>query len=294
MALIAAVIPSAYKAIILYHDEMIGSTNAGWAMAVAFGALDYRSTILKMFGALLSCGVSDLLLGFASAAAGFPSIPAVIADVVYVLVVVGAFVLAPARVRFRLIGVIAAGRATLTPVIHVTFGATTPRYHYVGTIPLSILLGCALAQLTRSSRHAMTIHNGLLLATMAVGAVFFVLAKPFIDPHLPARNETTDVVARIRATIAAAPAGAEVHIANQRFQAVGILLRDFQSGFPGWAGVYALFFPANEVDGKPVRFVIDDPIVVRNLAIGKRSRDLFVVGTTSTPAPAAAKPAAAS
>lgn len=304
LALIAVLTPTVYKALILYHDELIGSTNAGWAMAVAIGALQYRWPLVLMFGSLIGCGISDLLLSFGSALAGFPSIPAIIATVGYGLVMIVGFALAPPRMRFRLIGllllvlgsygVIAAGRATLLPSTRVAVAAATTRYHYVGTIPLSLLLSCALASLTRSSRHAGVLQYGLLLIAVALGTALYVRAKPFIDPHLNARKETKAVVEEIRAAIARAPAGSEVHIETRRFQSVGLLLRDVQSGFPGWAGIFTLFFPDNVVDGKRVRFVLDDPIVVKNIATGKRSRDLFVVGPTPAAAPAGAKPRAAS
>jgi hypothetical protein len=224
LALIAIATPSAYKAMVLYHESILttGSVKDSWAMAVAIGSLHYWDKIVLMFGALLSCGVSSMLLGFAGPAAGFPSIPATIAIVVYTLVAALGLVLAPRRMRLRMLGllvfavgcyaVIAAGRATLLPTTRVGIAAATTRYHYVGMMPLSLLLCCALAQLTRSPRYGGVSQYGLLALTVVFGSACYVRAKPYIDTHLPARKEAQEVVAAIRAAIDAAAPGTEVQI----------------------------------------------------------------------------------
>lgn len=301
LAVIAVLTPTVYRSLITYHDQLTQSFKGGWAMAVSIGALQYRSAILRMFGYLVSCGVSDLLLGFAAAPAKFPSTAATIANIGYVMVAVAGFALASARTRLRLIGllllavgcyaVIAAGRATFTPATRVAIAAATTRYHYVGTIPLSILLCCAVAQVVGASRHAAAIRYGLLLTITILVMLLYFRSPSFIDPHSAARTETMDVVEQIRSAIAQAPPGSEVQIINRPFLSVGVMLRDFRSGFPGWAGIFALFFPENVVDGKRVRFVISDPAAITTIATGKRSRDLFVVDPVPVPRPAAQRPA---
>lgn len=295
LALLAAVTPSAYKALILYHQSLVTAraVNDSVALALAIAFLTHRATIAQAFAALLAYGVSSMVLGFGSAAASFPSVAAAIAVIGYVLVTSLGLWLAPRRVRLRMLGlscfaagayaIIAAGRASF---LHdAVTAAATARYHYVGMIPLSLLLCCALAQLTRWRRTTVASQYAVLALAVLTGGILYARATPFLDPHANARNETRAVVARIRAVIDASPRGAEVRIENRPFNSAGLLLHYFDSGFPGWAGIFALFFPTDVVDGKPVRFVIHDPAVFRLIASGRRSQHLFALDPNPAPSP---------
>jgi hypothetical protein len=285
---IALVTPTAYRALLVYHDQLVGSSRNAWQMAMSFAALDYHDRILSMFGHLISRGVSDLLLSFAQSARPFPSTATTTATVVYASVVVAAFAVAPARVRSRLLGlmvlvagcygIIAAGRATLIPAKQVAWSATVPRYHYVATLPLTIILTCCLAQLTTLPRRSPFLQHGILLVAVILAATLYVRAPPFLDPHRRARSETMQVVEQIRAAIAEAAPGDEVRIVNRRFMSVGVMLSNRLADFPGWAGIFVMFFPSNVVDGHRVYFVSDDPKLVATFAKGKRTHDLFVIG----------------
>lgn len=298
LALIAALTPTAYRALIVYHDQLVGSADraGAMAMAIAFAGLSYHAAIAWMLASLLSCGISNLLLGFGAPAVGFPSTPATVATAAYGLVVIVALWRAPARIRLRLLGllafavaaygIIAAGRAVALPGAEVVALSAEPRYHYVGMIPLGIALCCAIAQLTAPSRFARHWHYGLLIAAAVAASVLYARSTPFIDLHPAARRETYGVVAQIRSAIAHAPPGGEVLIRNHPFASIGLLLRGYRAGFPGWAGIFTLFFADNVVDGKRVRFVVSDPTLIDAIAVGKRSRDLFVVVPTA-PAPPA-------
>lgn len=298
LAVIAVCTPTIYRALITYHSQLAGSADDLWKMHMALGGLHYRSTILTMWGYLFSAGAAHLLLSFASSAASFPSTASAAATIGYVVVVVAAFIVSPNRVRARAIGllllaggcygIIAAGRATLLPALKLAIGASIARYHYVGTVPLAILLCCSVAQLTRLLPRRTAVEVALLTIVLVIGTVLAVRAKPFVDRHDPARAEVQTVVAAIRAQIAQAPPGNEVRIVNRRFNSVGAMLGDPRAGFPGWAGIFVTFFPSNVIDGQRVRFVIDDPALLPTIATGRRTRDLFVVGA----APPAAQPPA--
>jgi hypothetical protein len=267
---------------------MVG-TRGGWASAIDW----LRAPV--MFGYLLSAGASNLLVGFAAPLAGFPSVTTTLATLVFAVVIVVAFVRASKRERLRLLGlfvfaagcygVIAAGRATVLPVPHVAMSAAVPRYHYVGMLPLAILSSCALGRLT-AGRYGTRVQYGLLLIAVALAIIFHTMGPAFIDPHLAARKETMEVVDQIRTEIEKAPPGSEARIENRPLSSGGLPLRDFRSGFPGWAGIFVLFFPDNVVDGKRVRFVVHDESLVSTIYKGKRSHDLFVFVPTPAPKPA--------
>jgi len=53
--------------------------------------------------------------------------------------------------------------------------------------------------------------------------------------------------------------------------------------FPGWAGVFTLFFPSNVVDGRRVDFVVADPTVIEAHRSGKRTAGLLVPPASAPP-----------
>jgi hypothetical protein len=96
-----------------------------------------------------------------------------------------------------------------------------------------------------------------------------------IDHHEAARTHTLRAVARIYQLIREAP-GTAVYIPypSKPVYGVGLLLIGKHHLFPGWAALFTIFFPSNVVEGKQVRFVVDDPLIPP--AGGLRTKDLFV------------------
>ena len=90
-----------------------------------------------------------------------------------------------------------------------------------------------------------------------------------------ARQETETTVAAIRTAIDSAAPGADVYIENRPFAAIGGMLQRRLDLFPGWAGVFVIFFPENVVDGRRVRF-ISAPEVVAATHHGVRTATLLV------------------
>jgi hypothetical protein len=81
----------------------------------------------------------------------------------------------------------------------------------------------------------------------------------------------------MRALIAAQPAGSTVTIANRTFFSVGNQWIP-PTLFPGWAGVFTIFFDENVVDGRHVVFSEPDPKVIAAAARGRRTASLLVGG----------------
>ena len=67
-----------------------------------------------------------------------------------------------------------------------------------------------------------------------------------------------------------------VYIPNRPFQSLGPIFVQRQDIFPGWAGVFVIFFPENTVDGKPVYFVTPDPRTLSAAQEGRRTNGLII------------------
>lgn len=292
LAVIAYFTPTVYQALITYHSALTGSGAELWKMYIGFTSLHYYVPILTMFAYMLSAGINSLLLSFAGTGATFPSVTSWCATAVYVAVAIAAMIGAPARVRARVIGlllfaggcygIISAGRAALLPAFKLAASVSVPRYHYVGTMLLTIVLCCCIAQLTGRLRRPAAMEAALLAVVVVLGAVLYIRSEPFIDLHDQERHDVDHLITHIRSRVAEVPPGSEVHIINRRFAPVGAL-GDPRTSFPGWAGAFVLFFPSNVVDGKPVKFVVDDPALIESVAKGKRTHDLFILGDMTPP-----------
>jgi hypothetical protein len=75
----------------------------------------------------------------------------------------------------------------------------------------------------------------------------------------------------MRGAIDGTPAGETVVIANR-----GVATTAMPVVFPGWAGLFVIYYPDNIVDGKRVVFVERDPLVREWAQKGRRSRTLLV------------------
>jgi hypothetical protein len=152
-------------------------------------------------------------------------------------------------------GVVAAGRAHIYIVFHFPLAqaAAEPRYHYMGTIPIVILICQVLQQVGRIGWLS-ALPRGLLLAVglaLQVGA--YVLSGFHIDQHLATREYVTRTIREIADTVAASPPGTTVYIENGDTQPVlGPMLRMF---VPGRAGMFLLVSPNDLLEGRHVRFV---------------------------------------
>jgi hypothetical protein len=92
----------------------------------------------------------------------------------------------------------------------------------------------------------------------------------------------------MRSQIEAAAPGSDVYLLNHDLQAVGPMFIPRRE-FPGWAGLFVIFFPSNVVSGRRVYFVEPDDVLREQLAHGRRAASLFVA-PVSMGAPPATSP----
>src|SRR5262249_30461683 len=153
-------------------------------------------------------------------------------------------------------GMVAAGRAILFEAAHMPYwlAVSSPRYQYLGLAIITVLVCTALAQVAALGATA----NRVVLATTAVWMlvrIAVLVVRPFpIDHWDSERAETRAMLRSVREQVARTPPGQVALIENQPFG----LSRGFANVYPGWAGMFVVFFPDNTVDGRPVRFLVSE------------------------------------
>jgi hypothetical protein len=173
-------------------------------------------------------------------------------------------------------GIIAQGRAPFFQPEHLDAAAAQARYHYVATVPFAVMLGTIMAQLFSWLRLRSGAHVLLLIAWLSVAGWSYGRSAPFIDPFVNSRKETLIVLNTVLKKVGQAWRTRDVFIRNSPFRAIGMLFVLNRIGFPGWAAIYTIFFPTNEIVGKHVYFVDPDPAVVRQAKKGRRTADLII------------------
>lgn len=175
--------------------------------------------------------------------------------------------------------IIAVGRAPILSFVMLpsSGAAVWPRYHYVGSIPLTvmtcILLGALAGRVPLSARRA----DVLLAGWVAMSLLAWARNGHAIDHYPRDRWEAEGAIGAIKTWISKAPPGGPAYIANVPFQSV-----DFAGAnpgvFPGWAAIFVAFFPDDVVDGKPVYFIMESPPVAAAVRArtGSRTADLLV------------------
>jgi hypothetical protein len=151
-------------------------------------------------------------------------------------------------------GMVALGRAFFFSGDRLAIGISKRWYHYVGTIPLAVVLCLVLAR-AGAWRPAHRVGPVLLWSWVVATLGLRALSADFIDRHAEARTETQHVIDSIRADVAAAPPGTTVRIPYHKFLATGPMIAKAPVAFPGWAAIFAITFPDNTVDGRQVRFL---------------------------------------
>jgi hypothetical protein len=247
-------------------------------------ALRVPRALLKLFALLAGNGIVSLLAGpFVRHVVAAPSAWWTIVGV-WVATVAVALVCASTSER----RVILAGVA-LAAACYVAFaGGRAPyyaqgipfeqeaRYQYTATVGLALATTAVLTWAGARVRLAARSVTGAVLAFAVLLVVGVIRFRPPINDHGRERHETEAVIAAIRAEIASAPRGADAYLENRPFMAVGpVIATAGMPSFPGWAAVFAIFFPDDTVDSRRVHFVSDAPIVQAGRQ-GRRSATLLV------------------
>jgi hypothetical protein len=243
-------------------------------------------TNLIMLASLVDYGVASVVASRVIPQLDYPTLLAHAITAAFVIGLIATMISAPAAVRRQLLlciilllgcyGMIVLGRAAFFAAAHRSQAFIRPgRYHYAPPIPAAIALCVMLAYLGSRLRLRPMAKNALLGAWILVAlAAHFAFAKP-IDHHANARRETNAVLEAVNHAIDAGTAQG-VYIPNRPFQSLGPIFVQRQDIFPGWAGVFVIFFPENTVDGKPVYFVTPDPKVLSAAQEGRRTNGLII------------------
>jgi len=180
--------------------------------------------------------------------------------------------IAMAALAVGIYGVVAAGRAHMYIVFHYPLAqaATEPRYHYVGTIPIVILICQVLQQVGRVGWLSALPRGPLLAVGLALQVGAYLLSGFHIDQHPATREYVTRTFKEMHDAVSASPAGTTVSIENDETQLVlGPMLRTF---LPGRAGLFLFLSPDDTLDGRHVRFVERDPDILAIWAARPGSR----------------------
>jgi hypothetical protein len=244
-------------------------------------------TNVAMLAHIVACGIATLLVGQFAPNLEYPSLAAYAVIALFVAGLAAALLTAPAPIKRRLLvcivlslgcyGIIVAGRAAFFAAAGRPQAFIRPgRYHYAAPIPLAIALCVLLAYADKRYTLRPEAKTGLLAGWLFLtGLAYAQFGKP-INNHIQARRETTAVLSAIRQAIDAAPPGENVYIPNRPFQSLGPIFVKRQDIFPGWAGVFVIFYPDNVVDGKSVFFVTTDRKLIGAAKEGHRTATLIV------------------
>jgi len=236
--------------------------------AVAPDVLSLRSTLTAIPAALrftlhlLAFGTATLVLGSGESTTPYPG-PAAMAIAGCVLAAIVAGLLGsspPARRQLAVLvllalasyAAVALGRASFFGVFHYPLGraATSARYHYLPLMLVAAAVCLALAPLRAWRAGAARAVDGAAAAFVLARLALLGLRPLAIDHHDAQRRAVQAVLDRVRAAALAAPPGSVVRVENEPFPPALIPWL-----FPGSAGVFLIFEPADTIAGRRVRFV---------------------------------------
>lgn len=287
LLLLAAAAPFLYPAMIELYNDLYGPSSEALAASIMLEQFGASTKPLMMTAYLFLHGLTALLLGFweASVPRSGTATLLVVAPFLIALAITWLRYSSPLRGRLAAFliaagacyAIIAAGRSQFYDPTGVAAGAAEPRYHYVATLPLAVVLALILI----SVGQGLFRHPGaswlFLLGGLTLAVFPYSRQRTFINSYPAARKEVEAVKNAVQAQVMAAPPGGDVYIRNRPFRAVGFMYVDNQVAFPGWAAVFTIFFPSNVVDGRRVYFTVEDFFVASMAKKGRRTADLIIL-----------------
>jgi hypothetical protein len=204
------------------------------------------------------------LSALGSIAPGLPPHPApagiVGGGVLALLLLHGAWRRSPSRQWIRGLVIFAAACYAVTAVAlaheRKVFGqsamakAQDQRFHYAPSIALAVAVALALRESARRLTPSARVANLAWAASTALLFAGIAVERRPIDRHDANRVEVEQVLQEARLAAVAVPPGATVPLAE----------RPFRGGFGLWpsglttAGIFTLFHPDGELDGRPIRY----------------------------------------
>lgn len=187
-------------------------------------------------------------------------------------------------------GIIALGRGMLggnQPWILASI-ATQIRYHYAPLVPL-VVAGCVALHVLvpRLPARAGGVVLAVWLAALTAGLWH---QPPVIDHYDDERRQVAMLHQVVAMRVAQSPASGPAYVPNRRMNPVNIFTP--MEVFPGWAGLFIVYYPDDIVDGRTVRFI--DPVPARVTAArarpGTRTAELLVTRAESGRLPPRQRP----
>jgi hypothetical protein len=239
-----------------------------------FAALRNWQTVASLAGLMMMHGMASLLLGpLAHHAIGGGSLEWALTAAA--LVAIGtAFVVGSAAARRIMLAcllpfgigyfMIAAGRAAFWSMAGMNL-VTQGHYHYTAPLTLAILTPVALAEFERFWRPRAAVANLILtLWLMTFAAAQSIAGRP-INNHNGARALANKALEEIKTLALSQPEGSNVYIRNRLFFGVGPFEIKSPHNFPGMAGLFAVYYPDQLLEGRRVFFVEQSPRVLKKL-----------------------------
>jgi len=295
LATLVVVVPALYLWLTARAAVAADASASGAFMQLALVA---SIDLPQMLFHLVCYGCERLMLGYFPQPAHYPSPLAYAIGAVFLGATATVIARCPGAPRRQMVaawllllgcyGMIAIGRVgyfRAYPTLEVIVAQA--RYHYAGGLTLTLV---AVIALGRAVEWAST-REQLLVSVLQAWTVATVVAygySPPFDHNQEARKETSAAVGWMRSRIQTTPPGAPVHFLNRVFFAVPpIWVSSYE--FPGWAGVFIIFFPDNVVDGRQVFFIEREPSVIEAHRGGRRTATLLIP-PSQVPPPAPAPP----
>jgi hypothetical protein len=243
----------------------------------AYASITGGLRVPAMAFGLFVAGVSETLAGWL---VGAGPLPTAVACAIAALWTIGAGVVAwraPTLERrtvltclaFALAAYVAValGRAWVFPMfMPLAYAATRLRFQYVAPAYLVIVTGAMVAYVAAyvpASRRAADATLALWVAVVSVRAL--VLPVP-IDHYDDERRTVDKVRAAVRASAAQSPVGRPAFVQNAGMLPVAYYAPPAE--FPGWAGLFVIFEPENQIDGRTIYFV--EPAATTVMAVRAR------------------------
>jgi hypothetical protein len=171
-------------------------------------------------------------------------------------------------------GIIAVGRVPFYSMSRALL-IRSQHYHYSGSLMLTVLICLALSRI--STERIGEPAKALALTAWIVGLGGAMLyARPPFDHFDTERTWTDETLRQIAEQVDRAAPGEDVYIPNRIFGGVGPFVIATPTNFPGWAALFAIYYPTNVIDGHRVFFVEPNERVRAAAQHGLRSAELVV------------------
>jgi hypothetical protein len=140
--------------------------------------------------------------------------------------------------------------------------AATLRYHYA---PQAFLVTAFCVGLHVASRGKLAAGTAIAAAWAGVALLGLLHRGIQLDLHDAARSAVAAARAEIEARVEGSPPGETVYIANRAVFGFGWMPHTM-TPLPGLAALFVIISPADELDGRPVRFIESRPAVAELIA----------------------------